>query len=179
MPLPEETASDRSHEPAQVLLGKIVGVFGVEGWVKLHSYTEPRENLFRYKPWVVRTSAGDRTVEQPMGRVQGQGIVAQLPQVEDRDAAAALIGAEIFVDRATLPQPKQGEHYWADLEGLEVRLEDGTSFGTVSHLFATGANDVLVVRGTRERLLPYLPGDVIKRVDLERRLIEVDWDPDF
>ncbi|HVF33964.1 MAG TPA: ribosome maturation factor RimM [Candidatus Saccharimonadia bacterium] len=169
----------RAGEPGRVLLGKVVGVFGVEGWVKVHSYTEPRENLFRYKPWIVRSASGDRTVEKPTGRVQGQGIVAQLPEVADRDAAAALIGAEILVDRSTLPQPKQGEYYWSDLEGLEVKLEDGTLLGTVSHLFSTGANDVLVVRGTRERLLPYLPGDVVKKIDLERRVIEVDWDPEF
>ena len=170
---------ERSGDPGRVLLGKIVGVFGVEGWVKVHSYTEPRENLFRYKPWIVCSASGDRTVDKPTGRIQGHGIVAQLPQVADRDAAAALIGAEILVDRATLPEAKQGEYYWSDLEGLEVKLEDGTSLGTVSHLFSTGANDVLVVRGLRERLLPYLPGDVVKKVDLERRVIEVDWDPEF
>ena len=89
------------------------------------------------------------------------------------------MGAEIYVERAALPRAKPGEYYWSDLEGLEVRLEDGTSLGTVSHLFSTGANDVLVVRGQRERLLPYVPGEVVKRIDLEGRVMVVDWDPEF
>ena len=166
-------------DPGRVLLGKIVGVFGVEGWVKVHSYTEPRENLLRYKPWIVRGASGESVVEKPQGRVQGPGLVAKLPGVEDRDRAAGMIGAEILVDRAQLPKAKPGEYYWSDLEGLEVKLEDGTSLGTVSHLFSTGANDVIVVRGERERLLPYIPGDVVKVVDLEGRVIVVDWDPEF
>jgi 16S rRNA processing protein RimM len=167
-------ANDRSR----VLLGKIVGVFGVEGWVKVHSYTEPRENLFRYKPWILVTAAGESTLDTPKGRAQGQGLVAKLPGIDDRDAAAALVGTDIFVDRARLPKAKEGEYYWSDLEGLEVRLEDGTVLGSVSHLFSTGANDVVVVRGDRERLLPYT-GDVIRRVDLEARVLVVDWDPEF
>ena len=168
-----------TRETGQVLLGKIVGVFGVEGWVKVHSYTEPRENLFRYRPWILRDGAGERTVEQARGRAQGQGLVAAIPGIEDRDAAAALIGTEIFVERTSLPPAKEGEYYWSDLEGLEVVLEDGRTLGRVSHLFSTGANDVLVVKGERERLLPYVTGDVVKSVELESGRIVVDWDPDF
>ena len=169
-----DAASDRSR----VLLGKIVGVFGVEGWVKVHSYTEPRDNLFRYRPWILVSAGGESTLDQPKGRAQGQGLVAKLPGIDDRDAAAALVGAEILVDRARLPKAKEGEFYWSDLEGIEVRLEDGTVLGKVSHLFSTGANDVVVVRGDRERLLPYT-ADVIKRVDLEAGVLVVDWDPEF
>ncbi len=168
-----------SAPPGRVLLGKIVGVFGVEGWVKVHSYTEPRENLFRYRPWIVTVGSDERAVERPKGRVQGQGLVAKLEGVDNRDAAQALIGAEIHLERARLPKAKQGEYYWSDLEGLEVRLESGRTLGVVSHLFSTGANDVLVVKGERERLLPYVPGDVIKSIDLDARVIVVDWDPDF
>ena len=172
-------APDAATSAGRVLVGKIVGVFGVDGWVKVHSYTEPRENLFRYKPWIVRTAIGEDTLETPQGRVHGPGLVAKLPGIDDRDRAAAMMGAEIYVERAALPRAKPGEYYWSDLEGLEVRLEDGTSLGTVSHLFSTGANDVLVVRGQRERLLPYVPGDVVKRIDLEGRVMVVDWDPEF
>ena len=169
-----DAASDRSR----VLLGEIVGVFGVEGWVKVHSYTEPRENLFRYRPWILVSAGGESTLDKPQGRAQGKGLVAKLPGIDDRDAAAALVGAEILVDRARLPKAKEGEFYWSDLEGIEVRLEDGTVLGKVSHLFSTGANDVVVVRGDRERLLPYT-ADVIKRVDLEAGVLVVDWDPEF
>lgn len=163
----------------QVLLGRIVGVFGVDGWVKLHSFTEPRENIFRYRPWTLRGPGGETQEERPQGRAQGKGVVARLSGVADRDAAAALVGTEIWVPRATLPKPRAGEYYWADLEGLAVRTVEGTSLGHVSHLFATGANDVMVVQGERERLIPFVPGLQVVKVDLDAGLIEVDWDPAF
>jgi 16S rRNA processing protein RimM len=162
----------------RVLLGRVVGVFGVAGWVKVESFTEPRDNILRYRPWTVVHGGNETQVEKPQGRTQGKGLVAKLPQADDRDQAAALLGAELFVDRAQLPEPSEGEIYWADLEGLEVVLEDGTLLGTVSHLFPTGANDVIVVRGAKERLIPYVEG-VVKSVDLEARRVTVDWDPDF
>ena len=155
-------------------------MFGVEGWVKLHSFTEPRDNIFRYRPWTLRAASGvESTVERPQGRAQGKGIVARLPEVGDRDAAAALVGAEVWVPRELLPKAPEGEYYWADLEGLEVFTVEGVSLGQVTHLFATGANDVLVVKGERERLIPFVPGQQVVRVDLDGRRIEVDWDPAF
>ena len=163
----------------RILLGRIVGVFGVEGWVKLHSYTEPRENIFRYSPWHVRQGDSETTMDKPRGRAQGKGLVGRLPGISDRDQAAALVGAEIWVERAALPRPEPGEHYWADLEGLRVVTEDGIELGQVSHLFSTGANDVLYVTGERERLIPYIPEQVVKSVDREAGVIRVDWDPEF
>jgi 16S rRNA processing protein RimM len=163
----------------QVLLGRIVGVFGVDGWVKLHSFTEPRENIFRYRPWTLRGPGGERQVTQLQGRAQAKGVIAHLDGVDDRDAAAVLVGTEIWVPRAVLPKARKGEYYWADLEGLAVRTVEGVDLGRVSHLFATGANDVLVVRGERERLIPFVPGQAVVKVDLDAGLVEVDWDPAF
>ena len=164
----------------RILLGKIVGVFGVKGWVKLQSHTEPREALFDYLPWVLRQRGTERIVDKIEGRAQGRGLVASFPGFDSRDAAEALIGTEIWVDRAAMPKPRKGEYYWVDLENLAVQTIDGLSLGRVSHLFATGSNDVLVaVDGERERLIPFLPDSVIKRVDLEAGLIVVDWDPEF
>lgn len=162
-----------------VLLGRIVGVFGVEGWVRVHSYTEPRDNILRYRPWRLRQCGVERVVDRPLGRVQGKGLVAKLGGFDDRDAAATLYGSEIWIARWSLPKPKRGEYYWTDLEGLAVVSEDGTELGQVSHLFATGSNDVLVVKGERERLIPFVLDAVVKDVDLEARVIRVDWDPEF
>lgn len=164
----------------RILLGKVVGVFGVRGWVKLQSHTEPREALFDYHPWVLRQRGTEREIRALEGRPQGRGLVALLPGVQTREAAEALVGAEIWIDRATLPAPRAGEYYWVDLEGLAIRTVAGQSLGRVSHLFATGANDVLVaVDGERERLIPFLRESVVKQVDLDAGLIVVDWDPDF
>ncbi len=147
--------------------------------MKLHSFTEPRENIFRYKPWTLRGPAGESMVEKPQGRAQGKGVVARLSGIDDRDAAAALLGTEIWVPRETLPQPREGEYYWADLEGMAVRTVEGVDLGRVSHLFATGANDVMVVKGDRERLIPFVVGLQVVKVDADARCIEVDWDPAF
>lgn len=163
-----------------VLLGKIVGVHGVRGELKLESHTEPRTQIFRYQPWLLRSASGERTLEGCRGRAQGKRLVAELPGIADRDAAAALVGTEIWVARSALPQAKPGEYYWSDLEGLEVVTVAGVSLGRVSHLVATGANDVLVAKGGgRERLIPFLPGSFVTQVDLDAGRITVDWDPEF
>jgi 16S rRNA processing protein RimM len=163
----------------EVLLGKLVGAFGVRGEVKLESFTSPRLAIFGYQPWTLRSRHGDRVVVGASGREQGKGIAARLPEVETRDQAEALIGAEIWVPRSALPRPKPGEYYWVDLEGLAVFTTDGTALGAVSHLFETAANDVMVVRGERERLIPFILDRYVTRIDLEARRIEVDWDPGF
>ena len=164
----------------RVLVGRIVGLFGVDGWVKVESYTEPRERILKYRPWLVRSTAGETEVAQVRGRTQGKGLVASLPQVEDRDAAMAWVGAEIWVRRSALPRAKRGEYYWVDLEDLEVVTGEGVALGKVSHLFATGANDVLVVRdGERERMIPFVLERFVQEVDLGARRIVVDWDPEF
>jgi 16S rRNA processing protein RimM len=155
----------------------VSGLFGVRGWVKVFSDTRPRENILNYNPWLVKTREGWREMALAEGRVHGPGVIARLEGYTDRDQAQALVGAEIAVYRQQLPPAKKGEHYWVDLEGLRVVNLEGVELGTVSHLFETGANDVLVVVGDRERLLPYTR-QVIRDVDLEARVLRVDWDPE-
>jgi len=163
----------------RVLLAEVTGVHGVAGEVKLHSYTEPREAVLRYRPWIVIQGANERELARPSGRAAGQHVLARFPGVVDRDQAAAMVGAQVWVERTQLPQAKPGEFYWTDLEGLSVVTVDGVALGTVSHLFETGANDVMVVRGERERLIPFTPGVAVQSVDLATREIRVDWDPEF
>jgi len=115
-----------AHDDTRLLIGKIVGVFGVEGWVKIESFAEPRARIFKYQPWFVTSGhGGEREFVGAEGHAQGKGMVARLPGVGDRDAAAALLGAEIHILRSALPKPKRGEWYWADLEGLSVRNVEG------------------------------------------------------
>lgn len=163
----------------RVLLGRVVGVHGVRGGVKVESYTEPREKILDYQPWIVRQLGVERVLRaKPL--VRHHKVAAALDGVDDRDAAAALIGAEICVRRAQLPAPTEGEYYWIDLEGLAVVNLDGVELGHVDRLFSTGANDVLVIRqGERERLIPFAKGTHVKRVDIDGGRIVVDWDVDF
>lgn len=171
-----------ARDDAKLLLGKIVGVFGVDGWVKIESYAEPRSKIFKYRPWFVTGVAGgsEKEFDGADGRTQGKGMIARLPGIDDRDAAAELLGAEIRILRSALPKPKRGEYYWIDLEGLSVSNVEGVELGRVSHLFATGANDVLVVRdGDRERLIPFVTGQFVRDVDFGSGRILVDWDSEF
>lgn len=163
----------------RLLLGEIVGVFGVQGALKLRSHTDPIDAIFRYRPWQIVLRGIEHSLPRPKGRIQGKGLLLQLPDVDSRDAAEAWVGAQIFVERDLLPALPPGEFYWSDLEGLDVVSIDGRALGQVSHLFSTGANDVVVVHGERERLIPFVQPDVVRVVDLKARRIVVDWDPDF
>lgn len=164
----------------RILLGRIVGAFGVRGELKLESWTEPRSAIFRYQPWILRSPAGqESTLEGARGRDSGKHLVARFPGIEDRDTVEAMHGTEIFVARSALPPPKPDEYYWVDLEGLDVKTVEGVALGQVSHLFSTGANDVVVVRGDRERMIPFVQPDVVVSVDFGANLVVVDWDPDF
>ncbi|HKT31284.1 MAG TPA: ribosome maturation factor RimM [Gammaproteobacteria bacterium] len=167
------------QESRRVVLGRIAAPFGVRGWVKLQSWTEPPEKIIEYRPWLLERGGAWREWRVAEGRVHGRGVIARLEGVSDRDQAASLAGTNIAVYRKQLPALRSGQYYWADLIGLEVRLEDGRSLGRVQGLMATGANDVLVVRGERERLIPFIRGQVVKQVDSDAGLIRVDWDPDF
>jgi len=161
-----------------VILGRIDGLFGVRGWIKVYSYTEPREAVLNYKDWLLARDGDWQRVELADGKRQGKAVIARLEGIEDRDAAAELIGSEIGVDRDALPEPEEGHYYWADLEGLTVVRRDGTDLGKVTYVMATGANDVLVVDGPAERLIPFVPGTVILDVDLAAGVIRVDWEWD-
>lgn len=172
------TERDATDEP-RVIVGQIAGVFGVQGWVKVQSYTQPPENILTYRPWWVKLHGEWRVAPVGAARSHGKGIVARLEGHDDRDQARALVGAPIGISRTQLPPPAPGEYYWADLVGLRVVNREGVSLGTVDHLFATGANDVLVVKGERERLIPFIKDQVILEIDLERGVLTVDWDAAF
>lgn len=163
----------------RILLGRVAGDFGVRGELKLLSWTEPRGAIFKYQPWILRTGDAEREVAGVRGRDTGKLVVAQFPGVESREQAEALKGADIWVLRSQLPAPAPGEYYWVDLEGLAVQTVEGVALGTVSHLFDTGANPVLVVSGERERLIPFVSEQYVRSVDFDAGLVVVDWDPDF
>ncbi|MGZ8953028.1 MAG: ribosome maturation factor RimM [Methylobacter sp.] len=162
-----------------VSVGKISGVFGVKGWVKVFSFTDPRGNILTYSPWLLKKGGETKTVNVVDGQLQGKTIVAQLADVNDRDQAASLMGWDIFITQDQLPKAAKGEYYWSDLIGLNVETIDGVQLGVVDSLLETGANDVIIVQGERERVIPFLQGQTIINVDLDAGKIVVDWDPEF
>jgi len=175
----------QQSDDAYVVLGKLTSPHGVKGWLKVYAYTSPIDSIFDYSEWWVRQGEILKQLTVIQGRRQGKGLVVQLKGIDDRDAAEALAQADIVMPKSELPELADEEYYWHELEGLKVYTLAGECLGQVSYLFETGANDVMVVRGgqdaidKRERLLPYLPGDVIIKVDLQAQRMEVDWDPEF
>ena len=176
----ETGTTAEGDEQRFVTLGRISGVHGVQGWVRVHSDTSPRENIVNYSPWFLVRRGGRETWKLRSGRGHGKTVLAKLEGCNDRDAAEELVGALISVPRAALPDTASpGEYYWADLVGLAVKTRDGVDLGTIHHLFETGSNDVMVVQGDRERLVPYIWEQVVLEVDLEAGEMLVDWDPEF
>ena len=163
----------------RVVIGEVSGVYGVLGWLRVRSHTEPAEQILRYAPWLLRRTDEWVTLELAGGRLHGGGVVAKLAGVEDRDEARRLVGAEIAVDRSQLPLLEPDDYYWNDVIGSSVVTCQGVELGRVISLMATGANDVLVVEGDKQRLIPFVRDDVVMAVDLDSGRIEVDWDPDF
>ncbi|PLY16716.1 MAG: ribosome maturation factor RimM [Sedimenticola sp.] len=161
-----------------VTLGQISGLYGVRGWLKVFSHTSPRDNILSYPVWTLVQNGKQTTHKLSSGKVHGKGIIAQLEGIDDRDAAVLLLQSEIKVPRTQLPETGSDEFYWTDLEGLKVTTLEGVDLGKVDHLFETGANDVIVVKGDKQRLIPFIQ-DVVVNIDLENAVLTVDWDPDF
>ncbi len=186
-----------------IVLGQISGIYGVHGWVKIHSYTEPRENILNYTPWQICLGGQWRPVTVLDGRSQGKGVIAHLEGWDTPEIARVLLAVDIAIPREQLPTPHKGEYYWSDLIGLQVITVDDTALGTVDSLMETGANDVLVVQaphreeqvspeagcrkrqggadkdvGGKKHLIPFIDG-VIVSVDLNAKVLRVDWDVNY
>ncbi len=152
---------------------------GVKGWIKVYSYTEPRENVVGYRRWSLAKGGSRVDVDVEDGRLHGSTVIAKLRGTDDRDAALEWVGAEIGVPRSALPELPPGEYYRRDLEGLDVVATSGEHLGRVDHLLETGAHDVLVLDGDARRLIPFALGRIVREVDLEGGRIVVDWSSDY
>jgi len=190
----DEQNGNRTSE--KVILGRITGVYGVKGWLKIFSYTDPIESIVDYSPWYIRPENKKKSpwikVKLKAGKRHAKTVVAKLEHCNDRDEAQVYIGSEIAIELNQLEQLRdKNEFYWRDLIGLRVINQQKIELGVVKSLMETGANDVLVVVSeevtekegaeteNKERLIPWTMQQAIIAVDLEQGVIEVDWDPDF
>jgi 16S rRNA processing protein RimM len=162
-----------------VIVGEIAAAFGVKGWVKIHSHTDPLDNILDYSPWLVAGREGLKEYKVLSGHLHGSSIIAQLESVDDRDQALKLRSSKIMVPREKFPPAEPDHYYWVDLVGLRVKNLDSVEFGTVEEMMATGANDVIVVKGDRERLIPFVIGQFVKEINLDDGFMLVDWDAGF
>ncbi|NOY62848.1 MAG: ribosome maturation factor RimM [Gammaproteobacteria bacterium] len=169
----------KPSDQQRITVGRLGAPYGVKGWLKVSSYTQPNDNIFSYSPWQVKLPEGWRTVNYSGGKQHGKGLVVQLDGVDDRDAASRYCGLDIVICSDQLPPCETDDYYWSELIGLSVVTRDGVELGTIQSLLETGANDVMVVKGERERLIPYLFGDVVVKVEVDNGVMQVDWDADF
>lgn len=166
------------------VVGKVTGVYGIKGWVKVYSHTEPMENIFSYGVWQMKINGQWTPVKVREWRPHGKGLVAALDDCQDRTLAQKYCQVDIAILTESLPVGKDGEFYYHQLEGLLVVTTDNVVLGRIDHLFNTGANDVMVVKPTkesldgRERWLPYTD-QCLQDISLEDGVVQVDWDPEF
>ena len=181
----------------KVILGRITGVYGVKGWLKVFSYTDPMETIVDYNPWFIRSEGRSKQawnqIKLESGKRHAKTVVVKFAGCNDRDLAMTYIGMEIAIEKSQLESLKnKDEYYWHDLFGLRVINQQNIELGVVKDIMETGVNDVLVVvseldgteAGTadsekRERLIPWTMHNAIVSVDLEKGVIEVDWDAEF
>jgi len=169
-----------------VVLGKVTSVYGIKGWVKVYSYTDPMDQILDYDSWHLKLNGKWTPIEVDKGRSHGKGMVVHFKGCDDRDLAQKYCQTEIGIPGSLLPELEEGDFYWHQLQGLRVVTKDNQDLGKVNYMMSAGsANDVLVVKGDREaidgeeRLIPYLPDQVVLEVNLEEGKIRVDWDPEF
>ncbi len=178
------------------ILGKITGYYGVKGWLKLYSYTEPRDNIVHYKSLQIKRSGAKsaknsgeqwQTITLDVGKTHGKGVIAHFAGYDNRETAAGLIGAELAIYRSDFKAAGKNEFYWADLITLLVVNLQGVELGQVTRLMETATHDVLVVKPSQqddtkagdEILIPFVLDHSIKNVDLDTATITVDWQADW
>lgn len=165
-----------------VIIARFGKTFGVKGWVRVQSFMDFEHKITDYQPWHIHKQNADiwAAIDVIDSQFQADKLVVQVKGINTLEQAKALLtGKEIAVARGQLPALEKGDFYRLDIEGLEIITTQGESLGHVDYLMESGANDVLVVKGERERLIPYIKERVIKKVDLDNQNIIVDWDPDF
>ncbi len=160
-----------------IVVGKVGSTYGIQGWLRIHAFTDWGANILNYKPWYLRFASEPwKSYQVEQGRIHGKGVIAKFAGINSPEEARLLTGAMVAIERSQLPPLKKNEYYWADLIGLTVLNKRGERLGEVIYLMATGSNDVLVVKGETEFAIPYLFDKVILEINLEKREIHVDWE---
>lgn len=160
-----------------IVIGKLGTPYGVKGWIKLQTYTEYGASILEYSPWYFSEPDGQyREIKIEEGKPHGSGFIVKFPGIDTPEDVRRFAGKTISIQRSQLPELKKNEYYWSDLDGLTVINKNGEILGKIVFLIETGANDVLVVKGTKEHAIPYLPGTVVLNIDLEKKEMLVDWE---
>jgi 16S rRNA processing protein RimM len=164
----------------KVVVGRFGSPYGIKGWIKVISYTDPIENILSYLPWFIVKDRVSSALEKVVGKRHGKALIVKLDFCDSPEVARTFTNIDIAVDRNQLPALPEEEYYWIDLIGLNVLNQQDEDLGSVERLFETGSNDVLVVTDAngKKHYIPYT-ADVIVKVDLDEKIMRVDWDASF
>lgn len=165
-----------------VVLGRFSGAYGILGWIKVISFTEQRNNIISYQPWLVNLGHAWDFIYIEQWYFCRNNLIVKIKDINDRETAFSLRNKEINIHRFQLPELKDNEYYWNDLVGCDVYTIFGINLGKIIYLIETGSNDVLVVRGRnvmnfdiQEFLIPFIEGDIVRSVDIFNKIILIDW----
>ena len=161
----------------KIYLGKITGVHGIKGWLKIQSFSSPPENILNYPQWIINNQGEEDFYSIEQGRKQNNKIVVKLEKIDDRNTAESLINSKIQILRSDLPKLSNENYYWSDLVGLSVLNSEETVIGKIESLIETGANDVMVIITLKDEriLIPFVMHEIIKEVNVELSYIKIDW----
>ena len=165
------------EDDKKIYLGKITGVHGIKGWLKIQSYSSPPENILNYPSWIITNKGEEDFYSIEQGRKQNNKIVVKLEKIDDRNTAESLINSKIQILRSDLPKLSNENYYWSDLVGLSVLNSEETVIGKIESLIETGANDVMVIITLKDEriLIPFVMHEIIKEVNVELNYIKIDW----
>ena len=166
------------HDEELICVGHVLGAKGLKGWIRVFSHTSPRDNILSYSPWWIDRGEGLQAFEVD-GHREGRHVLARLAGIDDRTLAETLTGCRLYIRQRQLPRLAAGEYYWSDLIGLDVETLEAEPLGRVSAMMETGADDVMVLEGERERLIPFVIDEIVREVDLGNRRLVVDWSPEY
>ena len=169
-----QAASKSKHDLIE--LGRLGKTFGLLGGLKVHSYTDPSQNIFKYDEWLLKTATTTQAMRLSAQQPHQHHLVVYLEGISHIDSATPWVGATLWVPRSTLPNLTKDEYYWTDLQGLTIINQENKVLGQLDHFIATGANDVMVIKGQQEELLiPYLLETIVKDIDLNQGIIRIQW----
>ncbi len=167
------------EDKSQIIVGRIGGAHGIRGWLKIMSYTRPKENIFTYSPWLLHVDNAWQEIEIEESQQRGERLMVKMSGIETPEAARVYMNCDIAITRAQLPDLGEGEYYWRDMIGLEVFNQDNISLGKISKVTETGANDVLVIskdgKNKKNILIPLVKDVFVKQVDLNAKTMNVEW----
>jgi 16S rRNA processing protein RimM len=162
----------------KVVIGCLGSVFGVRGQLKVNSYTTPFTNILEYPNWQIQHKGQWQPLAIENLKRQGNMIVLKIDGIDDRDIAKTFTNDLIAIERDELPDAEENEYYWSDLVGLKVITTNDFELGTIIEMRETGANDVMIIKGENRHLVPFID-DILQSIDLENKVIIVDWDHEF